>query len=143
MKKEKVDKFWEIIKTHQDEKILVYVYRKYSKNGVEDLCASAIERGYKAVTFHGDMSAAERTEIIDKFKTEQINIVFSTNAFGMGIDIPNIRVGHSFYDSRIGGTVLPGGWKGSKGWTWCKCVSFVFHKNIEVKKRYFIHGPFQ
>lgn len=45
--KEKVDKFWEIIKTHQDEKILVYVYRKYSKNGVEDLCASAIERGYK------------------------------------------------------------------------------------------------
>lgn len=124
--KEKVDKFWEIIKTHQDEKILVYVYRKYSKNGVEDLCASAIERGYKAVTFHGDMSAAERTEIIDKFKTDQINIVFATNAFGMGIDIPNIRVGHSFYDSRISRTVLPGGWKGSKRWTWCKCVSFVF-----------------
>ena len=140
--KEKVDKFWEIIKTHQDEKILVYVYRKYSKNGVEDLCASAIERGYKAVTFHGDMSAAERTEIIDKFKTEQINIVFSTNAFGMGIDIPNIRVVIHFmipesveqYYQEVGRAARDG--HGANAYL------LYSNKNIEVKKRYFIDGSF-
>lgn len=32
---EKEAKFWDIIKIHQDEKILVYVYRKYSKRGVK------------------------------------------------------------------------------------------------------------
>ena len=140
--KEKVDKFWEIIKTHQDEKILVYVYRKYSKNGVEDLCVSAIERGYKAVTFHGDMSAAERTEIIDKFKTDQINIVFATNAFGMGIDIPNIRVVIHFmipesveqYYQEVGRAARDG--HGANAYL------LYSNKNIEVKKRYFIDGSF-
>ena len=140
--KEKVDKFWEIIKTHQDEKILVYVYRKYSKNGVEDLCASAIERGYKAVTFHGDMSAAERTEIIDKFRTNQINIVFATNAFGMGIDIPNIRVVIHFmipesveqYYQEVGRAARDG--HGANAYL------LYSNKNIEVKKRYFIDGSF-
>ena len=140
--KEKVDKFWEIIKTHRDEKILVYVYRKYSKNGVEDLCASAIERGYKAVTFHGDMSAAERTEIIDKFKSDQINIVFATNAFGMGIDIPNIRVVIHFmipesveqYYQEVGRAARDGH---------CANAYLLYsNKNIEVKKRYFIDGSF-
>ena len=54
---EKTEKFWDIVNIHSDEKILVYVYRKYNKHGVEDLCNAATERGYNAVSFHGDMTA--------------------------------------------------------------------------------------
>lgn len=38
------------------------------------------------------MPAGKRMEIIEQFKNGDINIVFATNAFGMGIDIPAIRV---------------------------------------------------
>ncbi len=35
---EKEDKFWNIVKMHRDEKMLVYVYRKETERGVEGLC---------------------------------------------------------------------------------------------------------
>ena len=42
--------------------------------------------------FHGDMSSDERKKVINEFREGSTNLVFATNAFGMGIDIPNIRV---------------------------------------------------
>ncbi len=89
---EKEDKLWDIIKIHKNEKILIYVYRIGSERGVEKLADKANEKGYKSVCFHGEMTAKERKEIIDRYKNNEINVIFATNAFGMGIDIPDIRV---------------------------------------------------
>lgn len=88
---EKEDKFWDIIKTHRDEKTLVYVYRKKGERAVEGLCEEAISKGYKAAWFHGEMSSNERMDIIEQYRNGSINLVFATNAFGMGIDIKDIR----------------------------------------------------
>lgn len=88
---EKEEKFWDIVNIHKDEKILVYVYRKQGKRSVEELCEQAIEKGYAAAWFHGDMDTKKRMDIINKLKNGDINIVFATNAFGMGIDIKDIR----------------------------------------------------
>jgi ATP-dependent DNA helicase RecQ len=52
----KEEKFWEL-DIHREEKILVFLYRKYHQRGVEDLTKLAIEKGFKAIAFHGDMSA--------------------------------------------------------------------------------------
>lgn len=139
---EKTDKFWEIIKTHQDEKILVYVYRKQGKHSVEDLCNIAIEKGYNAMCFHGDMTAKERMEIIEKYKSDQVNLVFATNAFGMGIDIPDIRVVIHFmipesveqYYQEVGRAARDG--HGANAYL------LYSNKNIEVKKQYFIDRSF-
>lgn len=38
------------------------------------------------------MTSKERQEVISKYKENEINLIFATNAFGMGIDIPDIRV---------------------------------------------------
>lgn len=89
---EKTEKFWDIVKTHAGEKTLVYVYRKYAKRGVEDLCQAAKDRGYHAEYFHGDMSSKDRMAIIKRVKCGETNLIFATNAFGMGIDITDIRV---------------------------------------------------
>lgn len=139
---EKTEKFWDIINIHSDEKILVYVYRKYNKRGVEDLCKAAKEKGYAAAFFHGEMTAQEREKIIDEYKNDRVNIIFATNAFGMGIDIPDIRVVIHFmipesveqYYQEVGRAARDG--HGANAYL------LYSAKNIDVKRRYFIDGSF-
>ena len=88
---EKEEKFWEIVQCHPEEKLLVYNYQKKFNRGVENLCKKAIELGLKAEYFHGDMSANERADVAKRFRSGETQIIFATNAFGMGMDIPDIR----------------------------------------------------
>lgn len=139
---DKENKFWDIIKIHRDEKILVYVYRKQGERSVEDLCKEAIEKGYSASYFHGDMNSKTRMEIIDKFRNNEINIVFATNAFGMGIDIPDIRVVVHFmipesaeqYYQEVGRAARDGDGANS--------YLLYSNKNIDVKRTHFIDKSF-
>lgn len=139
---EKEDYFWELLERHKDEKTLIYLYRKRGDRGVEGLTQSALDRGYKATLFHGDMSAKERMDVIEQFKSNQVNIVFATNAFGMGIDIPDIRVVIHFmipesaeqYYQEIGRAARDG--NGANAYL------LYSNKNIDVKKTYFIDRSF-
>jgi ATP-dependent DNA helicase RecQ len=47
--------------------------------------------GHDVARYHGQLSAAERTETQDRFMSGALRIVVATNAFGMGIDKPDIR----------------------------------------------------
>lgn len=139
---EKEERFWNLISNHTDEKILVYLYRKYHKRGVEDLCKKAIDRGINAVFFHGDMSGGDRQEVLKEFKAGNKNIVFATNAFGMGIDIPDIRVVIHFmlpesieqYYQEIGRAG-----RDDKGAT---AYMLFTNKNIQIRKTHFIDKSF-
>jgi superfamily II DNA/RNA helicase len=42
--------------------------------------------------YHGGLTPNERTTIQDAFKANRIRIVVATSAFGMGIDVPDIRM---------------------------------------------------
>jgi ATP-dependent DNA helicase RecQ len=139
---EKEDKLWDIVKIHKNEKILIYVYRIGSERGVERLSDRATEKGYKSAYFHGEMTAGERKEIIDKYKSNDINIIFATNAFGMGIDIPDIRVVIHYmipesveqYYQEIGRAARDG--------NVANAYLLYTNKNIDVKRKYFIDGAF-
>ena len=139
---EKEKHFWDIVKTHRDEKILVYVYRKQGKHSVEELQYEAEQKGYKSACFHGDMNAKTRMEIIDQFRKGEITLVFATNAFGMGIDIPDIRVVIHYmipesaeqYYQEVGRAARDGG--GANAYL------LYSNKNIEVKKTHFIDRSF-
>ena len=67
---------------------IVYVSRR--KNA-EDLAAFLRSRGESAEGYHAGMSRAERTRIQDDWKSDSTRIIVSTNAFGMGIDKPDVR----------------------------------------------------
>lgn len=139
---EKTNKFWDIVRTHAGEKTLVYVYRKYKKRGVEDLCQTAIDKGYRAEYFHGDMSSSDRMAIVERFKSGETTLIFATNAFGMGIDIPDIRVVIHFmipesveqYYQEVGRAARDG----------LSANAYLLYtaKNIDVKRRYFIDNSF-
>lgn len=48
-------------------------------------------KGYRASYYHADLKNKDKETIIRKFINREIDFVFCTNAFGMGIDIPFIR----------------------------------------------------
>lgn len=148
VEEEKEEKLWNLFRLHQGEKILVYDYRKnhgfnneLTKRSVEDLSKKANDRGFNSTYFHGDMSAQERIDIINRYKNNEIDIIFATNAFGMGIDIPDIRVVVHFmipesieqYYQEIGRAARDNRYGGS-------AISYLLYsnKNISVKKELFI-----
>jgi ATP-dependent DNA helicase RecQ len=83
--------FWETLDEHRDEKMLVYVDRKAGKRSTETLCTKAKTKGYRADYFHGDRTTEEKLSVIQRVKSGDLQLVFATSAFGMGIDIPDIR----------------------------------------------------
>ena len=140
---EKEKKLWDLLKIHKDEKTLVYVYRIRGVRSVEYFAERAnMEHSLNCAFFHGEMSAKERQKIIEQFKNNEINVVFATNAFGMGIDIKDIRVVIHFwipesieqYYQEIGRAARD---KGA-----ANAYLMFSEKNIDVKKEYFIDKAF-
>jgi len=68
--------------------------------------------GIEAAAYHGGMSEAARTRVQDRFASGEFRVVCATNAFGMGIDRPDIEAEGSrnvcplFIDTprRVGGS---------------------------------------
>ena len=139
---EKEARFWDIIKTHRDEKILVYVYRKQGKRSVEELQKEAENRGYMSAFFHGEMSADERMTIIEKFRSGEINLVFATNAFGMGINITDIRVVIHFMIPESAEQYYQEVGRAARDHGGANAYLLYSNKNIEVKKSHFIDRSF-
>ncbi|MBC8747536.1 MULTISPECIES: RecQ family ATP-dependent DNA helicase [Paraburkholderia] len=54
---------------------------------------AATVRGWEVATacYHGRMPARERHDAQERFVSGDVRVVISTNAFGMGVDIPDIR----------------------------------------------------
>ena len=82
---------WQTLKAHRNEKVLVYVDRVSGKRSTEELSEMALQKGFKTAFFHGPMSTDAKIEVISKFKAGELQLVFATSAFGMGINIPDIR----------------------------------------------------
>jgi ATP-dependent DNA helicase RecQ len=66
------------------------VYVATVKSCVE-VHARLLEAGHDATLYHGRLSAKERNENQDRFMNGETRIMVATNAFGMGIDKPDIR----------------------------------------------------
>jgi ATP-dependent DNA helicase RecQ len=49
------------------------------------------DRGVDAVFYHGGLKAKDRDEIQDRFMKGEVPVIVATNAFGMGVDKPDIR----------------------------------------------------
>lgn len=49
------------------------------------------EQGWNAAAYHAGMSSDERTRVANRFASRELDLVVATNAFGMGIDRPDIR----------------------------------------------------
>lgn len=139
---EKDELLWSTIEDHSDEKILIYVDRKSGKRSTETLAQEAIELGYDAAFFHSGLSSAAKADVIAKFKSGELRLIFATSAFGMGIDIPDIRgVIHYLPSESIEQYYQQIGRAGrDKKAAWAKL--FYSDKNVDVRRDYFIEPSF-
>ncbi len=82
-----------IFEKHKGEKILVFVHRKHGSKGTTRTLYRKFSEMYTGIDFFdADISDSEKNRILQGFKDGSIKIVFATSAFGMGVDIPDIRV---------------------------------------------------
>lgn len=69
----------------------VIVYCR-SRKGCRDLAAKLEERGLTATFYHAGLSNCEKDERQRLWQTDQCRVMVATNAFGMGIDKPDVRL---------------------------------------------------
>lgn len=73
---------------HPDETGIVYCQTRRSvKQIVTQLRAQRIPAGI----YHGGMSSEDRTYMLNEWLEDRLKVMVATNAFGMGIDKPNVR----------------------------------------------------
>ncbi|ERL66568.1 RecQ family ATP-dependent DNA helicase [Schleiferilactobacillus shenzhenensis] len=68
--------------------VIVYFNRKRLAN---EAAAALVARGVSAGVYHGDLDPLSRRSLQHQFRNGQIRVVCATNAFGMGIDQPDVR----------------------------------------------------
>ncbi|HSH35492.1 RecQ family ATP-dependent DNA helicase, partial [Schnuerera sp.] len=72
----------------QEESGIIYCA---TRKTVESLTGKLIEQGISAVSYHGGMDSNTRQKNQDKFIYNKVKVIVATNAFGLGIDKPDIR----------------------------------------------------
>lgn len=84
---DKINRLFKII-TNIGGSGIVYVR---NRKQTEDLTKFLIENKFSAGTYHAGINFNERQNIQQKWINNQIQIICATNAFGMGIDKPDVR----------------------------------------------------
>jgi ATP-dependent DNA helicase RecQ len=67
---------------------IVYVA---THRNAETIAADLQRVGVDALFYHGGLKARQREEIQNKFMSGEVPVIVATNAFGMGVDKPDIR----------------------------------------------------
>ena len=63
-----------------------------SRKNVEEVCYQLREDGFSVTRYHAGLSDEERKENQEDFIYDRKQIMVATNAFGMGIDKPDVRI---------------------------------------------------
>ncbi|MCA1737644.1 MAG: RecQ family ATP-dependent DNA helicase [Actinobacteria bacterium] len=86
-KKHKLPLILDVIRKNPPPGIIYATTRKEC----EELAASLRSAGINAAHYHAGLGAAERSEVQERFMTDELDVVVATIAFGMGVDKPNVR----------------------------------------------------
>ncbi len=94
--------FYQVIKVRNKFKYLIdYLEESFreesgiiycaTRKTVGSLTEKLIEKGISAVSYHGGMDSNTRQKNQDDFIYNKVRVIVATNAFGLGIDKPDIR----------------------------------------------------
>ncbi len=73
---------------HPDESGIIYCA---TRKNVDEVCERLNKLGIPITKYHAGLSEEERAANQEKFLFDHVPLIVATNAFGMGIDKPNVR----------------------------------------------------
>jgi ATP-dependent DNA helicase RecQ len=79
----------EHLTTHATGVAIVYAS---TRKTVERIAGVITKAKLPALAYHAGLDDAHRAEVQDAFMSERVRVIVATNAFGMGIDKPNVRL---------------------------------------------------
>src|SRR5581483_3024494 len=80
-----------LVRVLRDTPGLAVVYAS-TRRTVERITNVLNDKRVAAVAYHAGLDDAHRREVQDAFMKERVRVIVATNAFGMGIDKPNVRL---------------------------------------------------
>ncbi len=89
------------------------------KADAETLCSRLRERGFRRIaTFHGDTRRNDRKTILRRWKSNEIDLMVATSAFGVGVDKGDVRaVVHACYPENLDRYYQEAGRGARDGWS--------------------------
>jgi ATP-dependent DNA helicase RecQ len=78
----------EILDAQEEGSSIIYAA---TRRAVEEIASFLHERGTEALIYHAGLRDAERQHTQDAFMEGQCRLIVATNAFGMGVDKPDVR----------------------------------------------------
>lgn len=135
-----IDSVCDVVRRHRGQRVLVYVA---TRRAADDLYAQLDCCGYRVGCYHGGMGGKGRAAVQDAFGKRDVDVVVATDAFGLGIDYPDIRA-VVLYDpaSDVSAFVQQAGRAGRDG---RKAVIYVCSRGSEDgwdSRRYLVQSSF-
>lgn len=124
----------EILNRFEGQKVIVYTHIKRRGYGTREMSNYFRDKGFSCAPFDADLNETDKNQTLNNFTNGNIKIIFATSAFGMGIDIPDIRcVVHYLIPESIEQYYQEVGRAGRDG---KKSYAFLLHAepNIRIKK---------
>ncbi|MBI2258384.1 MAG: RecQ family ATP-dependent DNA helicase [Flavobacteriia bacterium] len=84
----KLNAITQLVKSYPNQTGILYCQTRKS---VKELAQYLVQLKYKVGIYHGGMEKEERSQMLKAWLNNDIRIMVATNAFGMGIDKPDVR----------------------------------------------------
>ena len=84
---QKLDILHDLLIQPEFQKVLIF---GRTKHGVEKLTNMLADRGFKAVSIHGDKAHSQRQRALKLFKDNTVQMLVATDVAARGLDIPNV-----------------------------------------------------
>ncbi|PSL31711.1 RecQ family ATP-dependent DNA helicase [Chitinophaga ginsengisoli] len=132
--KEKEHSLRSFLAEYTPRKTVVYLYSKFLCEEYAKTFADNHTTGF----FHADVDAQKKHAVYNKFLNGEIEILFATTAFGMGINIPDIE---SIVHFHIPNSVEEYYQQAGRGWRKkdpvknCNCLALWSDKNFKERAR--------
>lgn len=108
---------------------IIYCQRRRS---VKEIAQWLISNGVKTGIYHGGMDKAAREQMMQAWLKDKVHVMVATNAFGMGIDKPDVRfVAHYEFPNNPEAYFQEAGRAGRDG---LEARTFVFYEQIDLQQ---------